>query len=120
MAGEPTMTLTGNVGADPELRFAPNGDAVCTVKVAVTPRRKKGDTWEDAATTWYRVTAWKMLGEAIAEHVRKGNRVTVTGRFDLEEYEKEGRTVTVPTVNADSFGVVPKMERRQAKEETPW
>lgn len=120
MAGEPLITLTGNVGADPELKFAPSGDAVCTVKVAVTPRRKNRDKWEDGQTRWYKVSVWKSAGEAVAEHVRKGDRVTLSGRFDLEEYEKDGRTITVPAVTADQFGVVPKMEKRQEREETPW
>ena len=121
MAGEPTILLMGNVGADPELRFAPNGDAVVTVKVAVTPRRKNKDTWEDAETRWYKVSAWKNLAEAIADGVRKGDRVSVSGRFEMEEYEKDGRTITVPAITADQFGVVPRAVKAQKKEEgVPW
>lgn len=111
MAGEATITLVGNVGADPELRFTRGGDAVAGLNVAVTPRVRNGQEWQDGDTVWYRVSVWKRDGEAVAEHVRKGDRVRVVGRFTPRMFEdRDGQKRTSLDVTADSAGVavVPK------------
>ena len=113
------ISFTGNVGKDPELRFLPNGDAVCNMNVAVTPRTKKGDEWVDGDVLWYRVTAWRYRAEAVAEHVVKGSLVFVQGRFTLGSYEKDGVTHAVAQVEADVVALVPKAQAKQQRGDAP-
>ena len=63
------VTIVGNVGDDPELRFTPSGAAVVSFSVAVTPRRfdRESGKWIDGSATWYRVNAWRGLAENTAE-----------------------------------------------------
>lgn len=126
MAGEATVTFVGNVGADPELRFTPSGDAVASFPVAVTPRIKQGSDWVDQETIWFRVSSWKYDAEAVAENLHKGQRVRVSGRLKVGMYEaKDGTTRTSLDVTTDpnGVGVVPKAPPRHQQSEQhadPW
>lgn len=102
---EPTITLTGNVTGDAELRFTPSGHAVANLSVAVNPRDKQGDQWVDGEPNFYRVAAWKDLAENVAESVRRGDRVTVVGRLRVREYEHNGEKRTSLDVTADSVAL---------------
>ena len=102
-----TLTIEGNVGQDPELRFTQSGNAVANFSVAVTERIRQDDgTWTDGDTSWFRVTAWRDLAENAAESLRQGMRVVVTGRFKLDTYEDEsGKSRVAPELTADDIGV---------------
>lgn len=106
------VTITGNLGQDPELRFIASGAAVCTISVGDTPRRKNPDTnqWEDSGETlWLRCTIWREAAEAVAEHLRKGDRVTVVGRLKARSWEdKDGSKRSVIECDADSVAKVVK------------
>lgn len=104
MAGEARIELVGRLGADPELRFTPSGAAVASVNVAVQGRKKNGDQWEDGETTWFRVTVWRQYAENLAESLRKGDRVVVTGTVELRKYQnREGGEGVSLDVNADTI-----------------
>jgi|SRR5690625_211471 len=83
-------TVVGNVG-DVQLKFTPNGKAICEVSVAENHNRKNEQTgqWETESTTWRRVSFWENQAEAVAEQVQKGDRVIVTGDEKLREYERQ-------------------------------
>lgn len=83
-----TVTLTGTLGQDPELRFTQAGKAVASLNL-VTSKSAKGDDgkWVDSETTWWRVTAWDQMAENIAETLRKGDPIIVVGRAFMESYE---------------------------------
>lgn len=81
MVNETMITLVGNLTADPELRWTPTGTAVATFVVASTPRTFKNGQWSDGDTLFLRCSAWRQLGENLAESLRKGARVVVTGRL---------------------------------------
>lgn len=122
MAGEATITIVGNVGGDPDLRFTNSGDAVASFSVGVTPRKKQGNDWVDMDTTWYRVSAWRWDAEGVAEHVRKGDKVKVTGRLAAGTYEaKDGSTRVSLDVTADMDGVsiIPKPAKRVERDSFP-
>lgn len=107
MANEAIITIVGNVGSEPELRFTPSGAAVTNFSVAVTPRRKNNQTqeWEDGEATWYRVNAWRQMAENIAESITKGTRVIVQGRLENRKYElREGGTGYSLEITADACG----------------
>lgn len=102
-----TITIEGNCGTDPELRFTQSGNAVANFSVAVTERvRDDNGEWADGDTSWFRVTAWRDLAENVTESVRQGMRVIVTGRFKLEQYEdREGNKRVSGELTADDVGV---------------
>jgi single-strand DNA-binding protein len=91
-------TVVGNLVKDPELRFTPQGKAVCSITIACSSRRKDQATgeWVDGDTTFVNATAWDKYAENIAESFVKGNNVIALGRFKQRSYEnKEGAKVTV-------------------------
>lgn len=104
------MTLIGNLGRDPEMRYTPTGRPVTqfTVAVNLNSRNQAGE-WVER-TEWFRVTAWGQLAERLAENLRKGNRVYVEGRFQSREWEaQDGQKRTSLEVTADN---VISLERR--------
>ncbi len=107
MAGETTLTIVGNLTADPELRFTPAGHAVAEFTVASTPRSYDRDAgaWRDGEPLFLRCTAWRQLAEHAAESLTKGTRVIVTGRLRQRSFElAEGGTRTVTELDVDDLG----------------
>jgi single-strand DNA-binding protein len=104
VANEPVVTLCGNATADAELVFGPSGDARCTFTLAVTPRVKRGERYEDGETAFYRCTAWREFGESVASSVTKGMRLLVQGRFSPRTYEKDGERRTSLDLTVDHVG----------------
>ncbi|MFL6124255.1 single-stranded DNA-binding protein [Actinophytocola sp.] len=107
MANEPTMTLIGNVTADPELRFTQSGTAVANFSVAQTPRMRDRATgeWKDGQALFMRCTVWQDFAEHVAESLRRGMRVIVVGRLKQRSFEtREGEKRTVVEMEVDSVG----------------
>jgi len=111
------ITITGRLAADPELRFAASGTAMCNISVPDQKRVKNKDTgaWEDAsATTWFRVTVFKDAAEALAEQARKGDQVVVSGRLITREWtNKDGEVKSSLEVDFATVAVVPGGPRAQ-------
>lgn len=87
MAGWHQTIIIGNVGRDPELNYTQSGTAVCNFSVAVTeswPDRQSGERREK--TTWYRVAAWRGLGETCHRYVHKGMQIMVSGTVEASAY----------------------------------
>lgn len=118
----PTITVQGNVGQDPDMRFSDGGKAWCRFSIAYTSRRKgDGGEWEDGETTWYTVKAFSSLAEAVGDNVRKGNRVLVSGRFEMETWETDdGSKRMNPVIIADSIGIVPRAVQGSRPDEAPF
>lgn len=104
---EITTTITGNLTADPELRFTPGGSAVANFTVASTPRtydRQSGE-WKDGDPLFMRCTIWRQPAEYLAESLRRGDRVIVTGRLRQRSFEtREGEKRTVIELDAYEVG----------------
>jgi len=117
MAGEPIVTLVGNLTADPELRYVSSGTPVCSFTLASTPRRQNQatQTWEDGETMFVRCDVWKTMGENVAESLARGNRVLVTGRMSVRSYEHEGQQRTSINLTVDEIG--PSLRYATAKPE---
>ena len=95
MAGETTITLVGNLTADPELRFTPSGAAVANFTVASTPRTfdRQTNEWRDGDAMFLNCAVWRQAAENVAESLQKGMRVIVQGRLKSRSYEtREGET----------------------------
>lgn len=109
MAGEGIITVTGNLGGDPELRLTPTGVSVTSFNLANTPRVKKNNDWQDGETIWFRCFVWGKDATGAANELRKGTRVVITGRFSVETFvDKEGAERKSLQINADSYGIVPR------------
>lgn len=117
-AGDPTITLVGNLTAEPELRYTPSGVAVCSLSVAVQPRKfnKDSNRWEDGQASFYRCNAWRQLAENIAESFTRGSRVIVTGTIAQRSYEtSDGDKRTVFEVQVDDIGASAKFATVQIR-----
>lgn len=102
MARDSTITVVGNLGQDPELRYTPNGHAVANFSVAVSYRANKEAEEE---TTWLRITAWRSLAENVAETLSKGDRVIVVGRLTISSWEtNDGSQRQSVEIQADHVG----------------
>lgn len=87
------LTVSGNLGADPELKFTANGTAMVKLRLAVTDRVKQQDgTWADGDTMWLDVIGWRQLAENAAESLVKGSRIIATGKLKSRSYEKADGT----------------------------
>jgi len=75
------MTLIGNVGTDPEMRYTPNGNPVTSFTVATNRRYTTAEGEQREETEWFTVSAWNRLGETINQYLTKGRRVYVEGRL---------------------------------------
>ncbi len=107
MAGETPITLIGNLTADPELRFTPNGAAVANFTVASTPRTfdRQTNEWKDGDSMFLNCSVWRQYAENVAESLTKGTRVIVSGRLKSRSYEtREGERRTVFEVDVDEVG----------------
>ncbi|MBK8139037.1 MAG: single-stranded DNA-binding protein [Chloroflexi bacterium] len=81
------ITIIGNVGRDPDLRFTPQGIAVCDFSVAVNKRvGGQNNTEPRDETTWFRVTCWRQLAETVAKYVKKGKQIMVVGEVTASAY----------------------------------
>jgi single-strand DNA-binding protein len=92
MASVNKVIIVGNLGRDPEVRYTPNGSAVCNVTVATSRVRKNkdsGDKTED--TEWHRVVFFDKLAEIAGEYLKKGRSVYVEGRLQTRKWtDKDG------------------------------
>jgi single-strand DNA-binding protein len=105
MAVDNTVTITGNITRDPELRFTPSGAAVATFGVAVNRRWQNRQTseWEEQVS-YFDVSSWNQLAENVAECLSKGTRVTVTGRLEQRSWEtQEGERRSKIEIVADDI-----------------
>jgi len=116
MAGETTITVIGNLVADPELRFTPSGAGVANFTIASTPRTfdRQANEWKDGETLFLRAGVWREAAENVAESLTKGMRVIVTGRLKSRSYEtKEGEKRTIIELEVDDIG--PSLKSATAK-----
>ena len=116
MAGDTTITVVGNLTADPELRFTPSGAAVANFTVASTPRifDRQSSEWKDGEALFLRCNIWREAAENVAESLTRGSRVIVTGRLKQRSFEtREGEKRTVFEVEVDEIG--PSLKYATAK-----
>jgi single-strand DNA-binding protein len=107
VAGDTTITVIGNLTADPELRFTPSGAAVANFTVASTPRiyDRQSSEWKDGDALFLRCNIWREAAENVAESLTRGSRVIVTGRLKQRSFEtREGEKRTVFEVEVDEIG----------------
>ena len=105
-AGDTTLTVTGNLTGDPELRFTTAGQATASFGVAVNRRWQNRQTqeWEEA-TSFFDVVCWREMAENVSESITRGARVMVAGRLEQRSWEtQEGDRRSKVEVVADEIG----------------
>ena len=102
-----STTVTGNLTAEPELRFTTSGTAVCNFTIASTPRRYDKDSagWIDGETLFLRCTSWGVLAEHMADTFTKGSRVLAAGSLEQHTFtDKDGQERISIELNVEEIG----------------
>ena len=99
------ITVRGNLGADPELKFK-DDLAITTLRLAHTPRIKEKGEWHDGEVMWFRVTIFGPTAEGAAGLFKKGDAVLVVGKFRQVSYEKDGVERQGLEITADEVAAV--------------
>ncbi|MGY1552750.1 single-stranded DNA-binding protein [Microbacterium sp. A588] len=104
---ETTLTIVGNLTADPELRYTQSGAAVASFTIASTPRSfdRQANEWKDGEALFMRCSAWRDLATNIASSVSKGSRVIASGRLQQRSYQdREGNSRVSIELQIDEIG----------------
>ena len=105
MASVNKVIIVGNLGKDPETRYAPSGDAICNITVATS------ETWKDKtsgekkeATEWHRVAFFGKLAEIAGQYLNKGSQVYVEGRLQTRKWkDKDGQDRYTTEIRCDEM-----------------
>lgn len=105
------ITIIGNLGRDPEMRYLPNGDPVTGFSVATSERFRTRDGQQQERTTWFRVSAFGKLAETCNQFLHKGSYVYVEGTLSQQEYtDREGTQRQSLEVRAREMRMLDKRE----------
>jgi single-strand DNA-binding protein len=115
------ITVAGNIG-DPSLKFTSSGKPVLEFSLAENHSKKNAQGgWDEDGTTWRRVSIWDKKAEALAEVLKKGDRVLVTGQERLREWEgKDGAAGKTLEISARDVGIIPRAQSVQQPASDPW
>jgi len=105
MASVNKVIIVGNLGADPESRFAPSGDVICNIRVATTETWKDKQTGEKKeATEWHRIGFYGKLAEIAGQYLRKGSQVYIEGSLRTRKWtDKDGQDRYSTEIRADEM-----------------
>ena len=108
--------LIGNLTRDPELRSLPSGDSVCSFTIAVNRRRRSNAEAGQPEADFFRISAWRQLGENCAKYLAKGRKVSVVGSVSCRTYVgNDGKTYANLEVQADDVEfLTPRGEQGEA------
>lgn len=111
------IILVGNLGRDPELRYTPQGNAVCSFSMATNEKRRdKSGEFQDV-TTWFRVTLWGKQAENASKYLSKGRPVYIEGRLRTEEWtDRDGNNRQSLEVNGSDMQFLGGSDRGEGGE----
>lgn len=100
------ITATGIVGTIPRHIHTPEGLAIASFRLASTQRRydRAAAAWADGETNWYTVSAYRQLADNLAESLAKGDRVIVTGRLKVRQWQAGEKTGLAVEIDAEAVG----------------
>ena len=112
MASVNKVILIGNLGRDPEVRYTPNGNAVCNVTLATTRSWKNKDSGEkQEETEWHRIVFYDRLAEIAGEYLKKGRSIYVEGRLKTRKWtDKDGAEKYTTEVIAQEMNMLGSRE----------
>ncbi len=89
MSGVNKVILVGNLGADPIMRYTPNGTAVVNFSIATTDKFTSKSGERESRTEWHRVVAWSKLAEICNQYLKKGKQIYVEGRLQTRSWDDQ-------------------------------
>lgn len=108
------IIIIGNVVRDPELNVTQNGKKLCRFTIAV------GRAFDKEKTDFFKCTAWEQKAEIIAKYVRKGNKLGVIGRLEINETEKDGVKTRHHNIIVEEIEfLTPKSEQSETDQTSP-
>jgi single-strand DNA-binding protein len=112
MASVNKVILIGNLGRDPEVRYAPSGSAICNVTIATSRQWKNKDSGErQEETEWHRVVFFDRMAEVAGEYLKKGKSVYVEGRLKTRKWtDKDGIEKYTTEIMADRMEMLGSRE----------
>jgi single-strand DNA-binding protein len=112
------VILSGRTTADPELRYLPgNGTAICSFALAVKRNRKNAQG--EYESDFINCQAWAKSGELIAEYVKKGQVLTISGRLQIRKYDKDGVNHWISEIVVEDFDFPQKQHNENNSAEQP-
>ncbi|MFC8681385.1 single-stranded DNA-binding protein [Microbacterium ureisolvens] len=101
-----TITITGNVATAPELKRTTGGVSITTFRVASGQRKydRGSGEWSDAGTNWYTVSVFRRLADHAFQSLHRGDRVILTGKLRLREWDNGTKRGTAIEIEADAIG----------------
>ncbi len=113
------VVLAGNLTRDPELRYLPSGQPVCSFSIAINRKYQNSSGGEaKEETTFLRIVAWARLAEICNEYLKKGSSVLVDGRLQSRSWEADGVTKSSVEVVAGSVQFLSQKESSSSKTKT--
>ena len=97
------VILIGRLGADPELKYTPNGTAQAKLNLATSERWKDNDGNNQEKTEWHRIITWRRQAEFAGEWLKKGQLVCIEGKLQTRSWEEEGKKKDMTEVVADNI-----------------
>jgi len=112
MASVNKVIIVGNLGADPETRYTPSGDAITNIRVATTDKWKDKTSGEmKEATEWHRIAFFGRLAEVAGEYLKKGSQVYVEGSLRTRKWQdKDGQDRYSTEIRADTMQMLGRRE----------
>jgi single-strand DNA-binding protein len=105
----------GNLGKDPEMRFMPDGKAVCNISIAISEKYKDKDGQQKEVTEWVNVAFFGKLAEIVGEYCTKGKQIYVEGKLKTDKYEKNGETRYATKVIAEKMQLLGGAESKPSQ-----
>jgi single-strand DNA-binding protein len=114
MAGVNKVILIGNLGADPEVRYMPSGDAVANVRIATSETWKDRNTGErQERTEWHNVVFFGKLAEIVKQYLHKGSKIYVEGKLRTKKWQgQDGQDRYTTEVVVDINGTMQMLDSR--------
>lgn len=107
MASVNKVILIGNLGRDPEMRYLPDGAAVCNFSIATTESYKDKSGEKVDKTEWHRITAYRKLGEICGQYLKKGSQIYIEGKLQTRKWtDKDGAEKYTTEIIADRMNML--------------
>ena len=111
------VTLVGNVGKDPEVRYTPSGTAVASFSLATSEKYKDSDGQKQEKTEWHNIIAWRQLAEICGKFLHKGKQVYIEGKIQTRSYDdRDGNKKYITEIVADKMQMLGNKDDGQGQE----